>query len=178
MILAANTSSLTRVAAYTPHRELAGHLHRVRARAGGGDDRDSSSPRAGIWSITVCLPAFPSASHHLPSIGGGSWGRTVERGGPSHALRFVPIFSTPFRGQLRRLIHAILAGSRTTAGKWFSLVHRAPHVCQDFAHDWAEHLHSLHSAPARGLVAASDGHRSSKGKIANVRTSSGEIRNV
>jgi hypothetical protein len=47
------------------------------------------------------------ASHYqsaaiTPSMVGGSWGRTVERGGPSQALRFVPVFSSD-AGQ-RRLI--------------------------------------------------------------------------
>lgn len=97
MIIAANTSSTTRVAVYTPHRKLAGHLHRVVARAGGGDDR---CPRASILSITVNLPAIQSTPvtsferviSGVSSLARVAWGRTVERSRTIFAPRFVPVF--------------------------------------------------------------------------------------
>lgn len=101
MILAANTSSTMRVAVYTPHRKLAGHLHRVVARAGGGDDRVPNA-RASTLSIAVFLPAFQSAAVRptfgsvisgVSSLARVAWGRTVERSRTIFALRFVPAFS-------------------------------------------------------------------------------------
>jgi hypothetical protein len=60
---------------------------------------------------------------------GDSWGRTVERGGPSHALQFVPIFSTR-RGHLRLLMR-IFAGPSFTAGKCFAFLYPLLKHCQE-----------------------------------------------
>jgi hypothetical protein len=82
------------------HRKPAGYLIRVSARAGGSDDRDSS-PRAGILSIRVILPAnqstpvtsFERVISGVASLARVAWGRTVERSRTIFALRFVPTFS-------------------------------------------------------------------------------------
>ena len=80
---------------------------------------------------------------------------------------------------LVRGLRTILNSCRAlSAGSSFPFFHRALRVFQDFARDWTEHLHSLHSAPTWGLVAHSDGHRDSERKIGNVRKAGGEIRNV
>jgi hypothetical protein len=88
---------------------------RVRARATIGSLEFSRAPASHYQSAAI-----------TPSMVGGRWGRTVERGGPSQALRFVPVFSSD-AGQ-RRLIR-IWAGTKSTASKCFSslraLVHDA-----------------------------------------------------
>lgn len=90
--IAANIQSPTRVV--PKHRKPAGYLIRVSARAGGSDDRDSS-PRAGILSIRVILPAnqstpvtsFERVISGVTSLARVAWGRTVERSRTIFALR-------------------------------------------------------------------------------------------
>lgn len=52
---------------------------------------NSHSPAAELLSIEN--PVAPNSAAPLPSPGSGR-GRTVERGGPSHALRFVPALTS------------------------------------------------------------------------------------
>jgi hypothetical protein len=108
-LVAANSSITARVAVYNPHRKSAGHLHRVSARAGGGDDRDSS-PRASILSITVNLPANQSVAV-LPTSGNviaaglprlrKLAARVLERGGPLSCARTLAAAFTRRRRDIR-----------------------------------------------------------------------------
>jgi hypothetical protein len=159
----------------------------VRARATVGSRFPQNASRASAYShpLPAILPFGNVIASILPV-----WRRlagSFEALRTPLALSSRPFFSTPYRGHLRRLISAILAGAKSTTGKCFSLL-RA--LVQD-ANQTASRIfhgfvltpigclsHPTHSAHQLGLVAVPNGHRSSERKIGNVRKSSGEIRNV
>ncbi|MBZ9759457.1 hypothetical protein LB553_00960 [Mesorhizobium sp. CA8] len=131
MIFTANTSFPMRVATYTPHRKPAGYLIRIGMRAGGSEDRVSSSPRAGILSISLNLPADPfqstawfplsSVVASLSSLAGVRLAGSFEAQRTPKALSYRPTFSSRDKGHLSRLIR-IWADTKSTVGKCFSLL--------------------------------------------------------
>jgi hypothetical protein len=127
--VSASSSTPTRVAARKRHRKPAGYLIRVKARAGGSDDRDSS-PRAGILSIRVNLPAnqsvavLPTSGNWISavsSLGRVTAARVLERGGPLSCARTLAAIFQGYAGT-GGLGTAILAGAKSTTGKCFSLL--------------------------------------------------------
>lgn len=104
----------------------------------------------------------------------------------SVAATFLPAGDGKLARSLRRILClvALRSGSILNFCRAFKAAgkpvrfHLASHVCQDLERKGTDHFHALQSAGSAGLVAAPNGHRSSEGKIGNVRKSSGEIRNV
>jgi len=111
----------------------------------------------------------------------------LERGGPVFALAIpAALFSKPYKGPCGLLICNLRgAFSALRSLLSFSLVPVSPKTTSGIFRRFQVspggfpfYAHLTPSAASSGLVAVSDGHRGSKREIANVRTSSGEVRNV
>jgi len=173
MIIAAN-SSLTRVAAYKPHRKPAGHLHRVRTRAGGGDDRDFL-PRASILSITVNLPAIQSAAV-LPTFG-SSIAAVLPR------LRELRRSVEPTRTHMAPLLRIFVRGQRTIlnlcrAFKAAGKPSFSDALVQHPEKSGRSGLHRLFLAPAFLSVPVVHGKHHDSRRIGNGQKPLGEVRNA
>lgn len=107
---------------------------------------NSHSPAAQLLSITA-NPVAPHSAAPLPSPGSGR-GRTVERGGPSHALRFVPAF-TSYEGP--RAGFCNLSPAQALAGRVFSFLRS---LVQDANQTASGFFHRFQFAPVRLLLSA------------------------